>query len=178
MPIPHIIFVVRTMSVEPNISCGAILLHMEICDGHVEQNCFTSQATLLYVTKLPVVWSNFVMWSNDKMLHIPNVAPCDKFTMYAVLTQYRFCCDLRTFVWSKKEVNIPVCRAKWTNMMYGSSRPHRRGLRGGPLEVSPHCNGQPSSPKVSNPTNMDMGMIGLPNLYEFLENFRSQSHIS
>ena len=88
MPIPYIIFVVRTMSVEPNISCGAILLHMEICDGHVEQNCFTSQATLLYVTKLPVVWSNFVMWSNDKLLHIPNVAPCDKFTMYAVLSRF------------------------------------------------------------------------------------------
>ena len=152
---------------------------------HVDQNCSTLQSILHHVTKLLVMWSNLIMLSNEKLLHICNldqftfkIAPCDKFTMYAVLTQYRFCCDLRTFVWSKKEVNIPVCRAKWTNMMYGSSRPHRRGLRGGPLEVSPHCNGQPSSPKVSNPTNMDMGMIGLPNLYEFLENFRSQSHIS
>ena len=31
----------RTLSVEQQISCGAILLHMEIFDGHVEQNCFT-----------------------------------------------------------------------------------------------------------------------------------------
>ena len=31
---------------------GAILLHREIVDGHVEQNCFPLQAILLHLTKL------------------------------------------------------------------------------------------------------------------------------
>ena len=66
----------RTMSVEPNISCGAILLHMKICIGHVEQNCFTSQATLLYVTKLPVILSCGAMTNcstYQMLLHVTNL---------------------------------------------------------------------------------------------------------
>ena len=41
----------RTLSVEQNFSCGAILLHMKIVDGHMEQNCFTWQAILLHMNK-------------------------------------------------------------------------------------------------------------------------------
>ena len=73
----------RTLSVEQK--CGAILLRMEIFDAHVEQNCFTSQVTLPHKAKLFVMWSNFVMWINDKLFLLPNFAARDKFTMYAVL---------------------------------------------------------------------------------------------
>ena len=75
----------RTLSVEQQISCGAILLHMEIFDGLVEQNRFTWQAILPHKTKLFVLWSNFVMWINDKLVLVPNFAVRDKFKMYAVL---------------------------------------------------------------------------------------------
>ena len=73
----------RTLSVEQK--CGAILLRMEIFDAHVEQNCFTSQVTLPHKAKLFVMWSNFVMWINDKLFLLPNCAARDKFTMDAVL---------------------------------------------------------------------------------------------
>ena len=68
---------------------------------HVEQFCFTwkllmvmwnknftSQANLLHMTKLFVMWSNFVMWIYYKLFPVPNFAPHDKFTMYAVLTWF------------------------------------------------------------------------------------------
>ena len=40
--------------------------------------------------------------------------------IYAVLTQYRVCHGLLPFVWRKMNstINIPVCGAKITNMMY------------------------------------------------------------
>ena len=40
--------------------------------------------------------------------------------IYAVLAQYLFCCDFRTFVWSKNEFSFLVCGAKMTNIMFGS----------------------------------------------------------
>ena len=40
------------------------------------------------MTKLFVVWSNFGMCVNDKLLLIPNFDSCDKFTMYAVLSWF------------------------------------------------------------------------------------------
>ena len=38
--------------------------------------------------------------------------------IYAVLTQYPFCGDLCTFVWSKYEQKCLICGAKITNMMW------------------------------------------------------------
>ena len=78
----------RTLSVEQKCSCGAILLHMKFFNGHVEQNCFPWQSILLHMTKLLVMWSNFGMWINDKLLLMPNFDPRDKFTMYAVLSWF------------------------------------------------------------------------------------------
>ena len=106
----------RTLSVEQQISCGAILLHMEIFDGLVEQNHFTWQAILPHKTKLFVLWSNFVMWINDKLLLVPNFAVRDKFKMYAVLKWFTlfwreiFFCDLRTF---EKIIFWPIS-TQWT----------------------------------------------------------------
>ena len=37
------------------------------------------------MTKLFVVWSNFGMCMNEKLLLLQSFDPCDKFTMYAVL---------------------------------------------------------------------------------------------
>ena len=75
----------RTLSVEQKCSCGAILLHMKFFRGHVEQNYFTWQSFMLHMTKPLVMWSNFGVWINDKLLLLPNFGPCDKFTMCAVL---------------------------------------------------------------------------------------------
>ena len=58
---------------------------------HVDKNCSTWQSILHHVTKLLVMWSNFIMLSNEKLLHIWKldqftfkIAPHDKFTMCAV----------------------------------------------------------------------------------------------
>ena len=68
------------------------------------------------------MWGNFVMWCNDSLLHIcdveqfailhmENVAPHDKFTMYAVLSLFGrifICHDSRIIsVWSKKKPKNP-----------------------------------------------------------------------
>ena len=37
------------------------------------QNCSTWQAILHHMAQLFVMWSNLIMWSNDKLLHICNV---------------------------------------------------------------------------------------------------------
>ena len=106
----------RTLSVEQQISCGAILLHLDIFDGLVEQNRFTWQAILPRKTKLFVLWSNFVMWINDKLLLVPNFAVRDKFKMFAVLKWFTlfwreiFFCDLRTF---EKIIFWPIS-TQWT----------------------------------------------------------------
>ena len=64
------------------------------------------------MTQLLVMWSNLIMWSNDKLLHICNV---EQFVILHMNLQYNnkaacliviytcdpFCRDLRTFVWSK-----------------------------------------------------------------------------
>ena len=55
---------------------------------HVDQNCSTWQSILHHMTKLLVMWSNFIMLSNEKLLYICyldqftfKIAPHDKFTM-------------------------------------------------------------------------------------------------
>ena len=73
-----------------------------------------------HMAQLFVMWSNLIMWSNDKLLHICNVGQlvitqqeffystwwiyniCCLIVMYAVWTLNPLCRDLHTFVWSKK----------------------------------------------------------------------------
>ena len=66
------------------------------------------------------------MSSHDKLLFLSgsisrSSSVCYVFVIYAVLAQHLFCRDLRTFVWSKNELNILVCGAKMTNILYASS---------------------------------------------------------
>ena len=73
-------------------------------------------------------------------------------TIYAVLSQHLFCCDLRAFVWRKIEPKIVLVERKKTNIRYAYYEPSPVLIRALPPDAIPcHSSSRQEIPAVQCP---------------------------